>query len=139
MSASGNYTDGFRRAYKTASDLTGKFGYAVRISADNTVDLAVNGDQFIGTVFMEGQGGVPGNAPTPALHTTYRFTTIQMTGVVPAISGAAITAGQELTVNAASKFVPAVAGQTVVGVAEENVAAADLRFSMLIRPRGAAA
>lgn len=134
----GAYTHGFRKAYKCGADLTGKFGYAVKISAADTVTIATTGNDFVGTVFMEGQGGTPGTAPTVATSTTYRFCTVQHDGVVAAIAGGTISAGQELTVDTNGKFVAATTGKAIVGVAQEAAVSGTL-FSMLIRPRGAAA
>lgn len=137
MSA-GTYTHGFRQAYKCGADLTGKFGYAVKISAANTVSIATTGDDFIGTVFQEGQGGTPGDAPTVGVSTTYRFCTVQHDGVVAALAGGTITAGAQVTVDTNGKFIVATTDKAIVGVAQEAAVSGTL-FSMLIRPRGAAA
>lgn len=59
------------------------------------------------------------------------------TGVTVGQIGAAVTAGQQLAVNAASQLVPAVSGNVIVAVAQSGNANAGDYIAVLLTPGGA--
>lgn len=136
------YTDGERRTYVPAVDLSTNVGFGVRISATGgdpakSIRLAADGTTFIGVLIF---GGVaPGSAAPVALHSHQRAATVQTSGTVKAIAQAAIAQGAAVTVHSDGRFRTATTGEAVIGVAEEAAANAGDTFSLRLERRGAAA
>jgi hypothetical protein len=116
------------------------------ISVLSTSDFSAATSQYIGVVLdangktvLSGAGaravGVLLNSPAAG-----QAASVQVDGVAQALSGAAVAAGDLLQTDAAGKFITFVpgAGKYCVGVAMEAASAANIRFSVLLKPFGLA-
>ena len=90
---------------------------AVFDSAPNTVKQAV----AAGTTIPAGIFRADVGATDPSC-------TVYNKGIVPAVSGAAVTRGAQVSFDANGKVIDATTGKYVVGVAEEATTAADVMF-----------
>ncbi|HWI05728.1 MAG TPA: capsid cement protein [Acidimicrobiales bacterium] len=110
-------------------------------SADGTgqyrgVKLAVGTNADTGTVVLCGANdpdfaGVLQDTPATGETATYKTRDVTW-----AIAGAAIVLTDELTTDAAGRFVPATTGQFIVGRPVSAAAASGNKFSLEIRPGG---
>lgn len=91
----------------------------VKITGRHQVGLAGAGEDAVGVVQNKPQ--VDGQAATVAIF-----------GISTVRAGAAVTAGDEIEVDASGRGITATAG-TVVGIAVESASGADALFSVLLR------
>lgn len=128
------------RSYLAGEDLTGKIGYAVKISTTGgdppkSVRLAGDGDAVIGIVLYE---AVPqSTAASVAVTTKFRVAGIQTGGTAKCIASAAVGQGVPVSVAADGRIKAAATGEAVIGFAEEAATAANDSFAVRIQPRGA--
>lgn len=112
-----------RLTFIAGADLSAKQYFAVKLANTGKVVLAGAGESAIGVV-----------QNTPVAE---EASTIMTLGITMAKSGGSITAGQNVTPDAAGKFVVAAGGNAVIGVALTNAVADDV-FPMLLSVKSSA-
>jgi len=102
------------------ASMSGKRGYAARISGINTV--SVGNDTTV-------SNGVIQNEPASG-----GAVTVQTGGTSAAIAAAAITAGQAVKVTSAGKYTPASTGNSAAGIALSDASGDGVTFNLQILP-----
>lgn len=97
-------------SFEAAADLSGNQFYGVKLTAAHTVNVAGNGEKIVGV--LQNKPAAAGNAATVVLD-----------GITKAVAGAAISVGDEVSLDANGKFVTAAIGDTVAGVAVDAASA----------------
>ncbi len=116
-------------------------GRCVKISADNTVvqcTAATDGAIGIAKRSMRDTPGLTGSDNTIAALAGEGCEVFTTGAIAPAITGAAVTAGNWVTSDATGKVIPA-AGATTrpVGYAREGAAAANIEIQITVQPYSA--
>jgi hypothetical protein len=117
--------DVYVQSFQTATDLSAKAHYLVKLSADMTVELAGNGESAVGVLQNKPASGKTADVKTA--------------GRTPVYVGSAVTFGQKLASDANGKAVPAATGDHVVGIAlsSGDSTAAQPMVDMLVTLGGA--
>lgn len=134
------YVPSETRTYVPMVDLTGKVGYAVKHGTGGdlpkSIRVATDGLLFAGVLLYEGVAA--GTAAPVALNSMARAATVQSEGTAKAVAGAAIANGAEVQVGSDGRFITAVTGQAIVGIAEEAAVNANDTFALRLNSRRAA-
>jgi hypothetical protein len=126
---------GFHRSYEAVGDLSGSHFRFVKLNGNVVEAVTAITDDAIGVLQNKP------NEPGLGVFTMKKQSaaTVMIDGVSRVYAGAAINAGQKLTINAVGQVIPAAVGNKVVGVAEDSVSAAGLLVSVLLKPLGGVA
>jgi hypothetical protein len=120
----------YDQSFKTATDLSAKQGYFVKMSADLTVALAGNGEKAVGVLM---------NDPTYVSATESQTATVRCFGRASVYVGTSVAVTDKVASDASGKCVPAATGDHVIGIAltAGDATAAQPMCEILICPGGA--
>ena len=110
----GNTIGGSIVAYPAGADLSGSAGLGAVVNAAGNAVLAGAGVNILGVI----------QDTTPAADASGKMVDISVDGLASVITGAAVTAGDTLEVDAAAKFITLAAGKSVA-VALQSAAGAN--------------
>ena len=108
------------QSYKAAADLSSKQYYAVRISAEGSVNVGNDTTLAIGILQNE---PISGGAAD-----------VQCYGISPAVGGGSISAGGPVKVNSSGKLVAASTGNTAIGIARSDCGGDGQQFNVQLLP-----